>query len=96
MKAILRLLAILTLGAALSGCVVAPIGPPHRGYVGVVVPPPVVDFDHIWVASVGVGHVDRRDRLDRGWTLAVESGLLREECAALFARWRDAGLCGTY
>lgn len=31
-----------------------------------------------------------------GSPLRVESGLLREECAALFAFWRDCGLCGTY
>jgi tRNA(Arg) A34 adenosine deaminase TadA len=31
-----------------------------------------------------------------GSPLLVESGLLREECAALFGLWRDAGLCGTY
>jgi tRNA(Arg) A34 adenosine deaminase TadA len=28
--------------------------------------------------------------------LRVEGGLLREECARLFAHWREAGLCGTY
>jgi hypothetical protein len=28
--------------------------------------------------------------------LKVEGGLLREECAALFSRWKEAGLCGTY
>jgi tRNA(Arg) A34 adenosine deaminase TadA len=28
--------------------------------------------------------------------LLIESGLLREECARLFAQWRDAGLCGAY
>ena len=52
MKAILKLLAAVTLGAALSGCVVAPIGPPRRAYVGVVVPPPVVvvggGYYHRW------------------------------------------------
>jgi guanine deaminase len=31
-----------------------------------------------------------------GSPLKVESGLLREECAALFAIWRDSALCGTY
>jgi tRNA(Arg) A34 adenosine deaminase TadA len=28
--------------------------------------------------------------------LVVESGLLREECAALFRQWREAGLCQSY
>jgi hypothetical protein len=42
MKAILKLLAAVALGATASGCVVAPIGPPHRAYVGVVARPPVV------------------------------------------------------
>jgi hypothetical protein len=42
MKAILKLLAAVVFGAALSGCVVAPIAPPRRAYVGVVVPAPVV------------------------------------------------------
>jgi len=43
MRAIVRLLVALGLGAALAGCVVAPVGPP-RGYVrvGVVAPAPVV------------------------------------------------------
>jgi guanine deaminase len=31
-----------------------------------------------------------------GSPLKVESGLLRQECAALFAFWRDSALCGTY
>ncbi len=31
-----------------------------------------------------------------GSPLKVEGGLLRQECAALFAFWRDQGLCGTY
>jgi tRNA(Arg) A34 adenosine deaminase TadA len=31
-----------------------------------------------------------------GSPLKVESGLLREECTALFAFWRDCALCGTY
>jgi tRNA(Arg) A34 adenosine deaminase TadA len=28
--------------------------------------------------------------------LLIESGLLREECARLFAQWREAGLCDAY
>jgi tRNA(Arg) A34 adenosine deaminase TadA len=28
--------------------------------------------------------------------LRIESGLLREECARLFAQWREAGLCEAY
>ena len=31
-----------------------------------------------------------------GSPLRVEGGLLRDECAALFAEWKQAGLCGTY
>ena len=31
-----------------------------------------------------------------GSPLKVEGGLLREECAGLFAEWQRAGLCGTY
>jgi hypothetical protein len=41
MRGIVKLLIALGFGAALSGCVVAPIGPP-RAYVGVVAPAPVV------------------------------------------------------
>jgi hypothetical protein len=43
MRGIVKLLIALGIGAALSGCVVAPVGPP-RGYVaaGVVAPAPVV------------------------------------------------------
>jgi hypothetical protein len=43
MHGIVKLLIALGLGAALSGCVVAPVGPP-RAYVGVgvVAPAPVV------------------------------------------------------
>jgi tRNA(Arg) A34 adenosine deaminase TadA len=42
-------------------------------------------------------HVDARRLAEMGASpLRVEGGLLREECAALFAVWRDAGLCGTY
>jgi guanine deaminase len=41
--------------------------------------------------------VDARVLAEMGRSpLKVESGLLREECAELFARWREAGLCGTY
>ena len=45
MRGIVRLLVALSLAAALSGCIVAPLGPP-RPYVAaaVVVPPPVVVF----------------------------------------------------
>jgi tRNA(Arg) A34 adenosine deaminase TadA len=28
--------------------------------------------------------------------LRVDGGLLRAECAGLFAEWKAAGLCGTY
>jgi hypothetical protein len=52
MKTILKLLAAVALMGALSGCVVAPLGPPRRAYVGVVVPPPVVvvggGYYHRW------------------------------------------------
>jgi hypothetical protein len=43
MRAVVKLLIALLLGAALTGCVVVPVGPP-RAYVGgaVVVPAPVV------------------------------------------------------
>ncbi|MFI5460437.1 MAG: nucleoside deaminase [Isosphaerales bacterium] len=42
-------------------------------------------------------HVDAGVLAEMGRSpLRVEGGLLREECAALFALWRDAGLCGTY
>jgi hypothetical protein len=50
-RSIVKLLIALSLGAALSGCVVAPVGPP-RGYVGVVAPAPVVvvggGYYHRW------------------------------------------------
>lgn len=48
MRAIVKLLIALAFGAALTGCVVAPIGPP-RAYVGVAVvaPAPVVVY-HRW------------------------------------------------
>jgi hypothetical protein len=41
MRATVKLLIALAFGAALSGCVVAPVGPPPRAYVGVVAPAPV-------------------------------------------------------
>jgi tRNA(Arg) A34 adenosine deaminase TadA len=31
-----------------------------------------------------------------GSALRIEVGLLREECARLFAQWREAGLCKAY
>jgi len=40
MKAYVKLLIVGAVGAALTGCVVAPIGPPARAYVAV--PAPVV------------------------------------------------------
>ncbi|HEV3285394.1 MAG TPA: hypothetical protein VK650_00885 [Steroidobacteraceae bacterium] len=48
MRAIVKLLIALAFGAALTGCVVAPVGPP-RAYVGVgvVAPAPVVVY-HRW------------------------------------------------
>ncbi|MGP0065825.1 MAG: nucleoside deaminase [Isosphaeraceae bacterium] len=42
-------------------------------------------------------HVDARILAEMGRSpLKVESGLLREECAGLFAEWREAGLCQSY
>jgi hypothetical protein len=41
MRDIIKLLMVLVIGAALSGCVVAPVGRP-RAYVRVVAPAPVV------------------------------------------------------
>ncbi len=48
MRTLVRVMIALCIGAALTGCVVAPIGPP-RAYVGVgiVAPPPVVVY-HRW------------------------------------------------
>lgn len=46
MRTIVKLLIALAFGAALAGCVVAPVGPP-RAYVGVVAPAPVVIY-HRW------------------------------------------------
>jgi hypothetical protein len=40
-RGIVKLVMALVIGAALSGCVVAPVGRP-RAYVGVVAPAPVV------------------------------------------------------
>ena len=44
MRGIVKLLVAVGLGAALSGCIVAPVGVPARAYVGVgvVAPAPVV------------------------------------------------------
>jgi guanine deaminase len=42
-------------------------------------------------------HVDAQALAEMGHSpLKVESGLLREECAALFQQWREAGLCQAY
>jgi tRNA(Arg) A34 adenosine deaminase TadA len=42
-------------------------------------------------------HVEARVLAQMGRSpLRVESGLLQEECAALFGLWRASGLCGTY
>jgi hypothetical protein len=50
MKTLLKLLIALAFGAALSGCVVAPVGPARRAYV--VAPAPVVvvggGYYHRW------------------------------------------------
>jgi hypothetical protein len=54
MRTTVKLLIALAFGAALTGCVVAPIGPPPRAYVGVgvVAPAPVVvvggGYYHRW------------------------------------------------
>jgi len=47
MRTIVKLLIALSCGAALSGCVVAPIGPPHPYRVAVIAPAPVVVY-HRW------------------------------------------------
>ena len=45
MRAIVKLLIALAFGAALSGCVVAPVGPRHAYVgVGVIAPAPVVIY----------------------------------------------------
>jgi tRNA(Arg) A34 adenosine deaminase TadA len=42
-------------------------------------------------------HVDARTLASLGRSpLVVEGGLLREECAALFARWKAAGMAKPY
>ena len=42
-------------------------------------------------------HVDAKTLAAMGKSpLKVEGGLLRAECAALFTRWKEAGLCETY
>jgi hypothetical protein len=48
MRTIVKLIIALAFGAALTGCVVAPVGPP-RPYVGVgvIAPAPVVVY-HRW------------------------------------------------
>ena len=52
MKLVVKLLLALAFGAALSGCVVEPLGPPRRAYVGVVAPAPIVvvggGYYHRW------------------------------------------------
>lgn len=40
-------------------------------------PPPVRRFDEVWLAEVGLGHTTRRGHADRGWSLALQGGLLR-------------------
>jgi tRNA(Arg) A34 adenosine deaminase TadA len=41
--------------------------------------------------------VDARVLAQMGHSLLrIETGLLREECARLFAQWREAGLCKAY
>ncbi|HEV3204268.1 MAG TPA: nucleoside deaminase [Gemmataceae bacterium] len=50
-------------------------------------------------AAAGFGEllVNAKTLVEMGKSpLKVESGLLREECAALFAEWKAAGLCKTY
>ena len=42
-------------------------------------------------------HVEAQELARMGGSpLVVEKGLLRDECAALFALWKQAGRCGTY
>jgi hypothetical protein len=47
MRAIVKLLIALAFGAALTGCVVAPVGPPRPYVAAVVAPAPVVVY-HRW------------------------------------------------
>ena len=60
------------------------------------------DRDFMFMTIAGAAgfhelHVDARVLAEMGkGPLRVESGLLREDCARLFAEWRKAGLCGTY
>jgi hypothetical protein len=46
MRVIVKCVIALAFAAALTGCVVAPVGPPRRAYVsvGVVAPAPVVVY----------------------------------------------------
>jgi tRNA(Arg) A34 adenosine deaminase TadA len=46
-------------------------------------------FNELHVAAVDLARMG-------GSRLEVESGLLREECAALFDEWKKAGLCESY
>jgi tRNA(Arg) A34 adenosine deaminase TadA len=42
-------------------------------------------------------HVEARLLAEMGRSpVRVEGGLLREECARLFAQWRETGFCGSY
>jgi hypothetical protein len=47
MRTIVKLLIALSFAAALSGCVIAPVGPPRPYAVAVVAPAPVVVY-HRW------------------------------------------------
>jgi tRNA(Arg) A34 adenosine deaminase TadA len=48
-------------------------------------------------AGFGELFVDAKVLAEMGRSpLRVESGLLRDECAALFGQWREAGLCKPY
>ena len=46
-------------------------------------------FAELHVAATTLAEIGRSP-------LVVEGGLLRDECAGLFAEWKAAGLCGTY